>query len=44
MSSILDSIALMFAGGTAVDSVLTYGMFYWVLKKRNINILEIVKN
>lgn len=31
-------IALMFAAGTALDSLLTYGMFYWMLKKRNIKL------
>lgn len=30
----LTKIALMFAGGTAMDSVLTYGMFVWMLKKK----------
>jgi Na+-driven multidrug efflux pump len=29
----LTKIALMFAGGTAMDSVLTYGMYIWMLKK-----------
>lgn len=34
----LTAIALMFAIGTALDSILTYGMFWWYLKKRNIKI------
>jgi hypothetical protein len=34
----LELIALMFAGGIAFDSLLTYGMFYWMLKRRSINI------
>ena len=29
----LDKIALMFAGGTALDSVLTYFIYWWMLKK-----------
>jgi len=32
----LTKIALMFAGGTALDSVLTFFMFWWMLKKKNI--------
>jgi hypothetical protein len=36
----LELIALMFAAGIAFDSLLTYGMFYWMLKKKNILILE----
>ncbi|MBU4692378.1 hypothetical protein KQ875_02060 [Mycoplasma zalophi] len=39
----LDTIALMFAGGTAIDSILTYVMFCWVLRKRKINIFAILK-
>jgi len=35
----LVKIALMFAGGTALDSVLTYFMFVWMLKKRQLKIL-----
>ncbi len=30
----LTLIALMFAGGTALDSVLTFGMFVWLVKKK----------
>jgi Na+-driven multidrug efflux pump len=30
----LTKIALMFAGGTAMDSVLTYFIFWWMLKKK----------
>lgn len=30
----LIKIALMFAGGTAMDSVLTYFIFWWMLKKK----------
>ncbi|MDD4121042.1 MAG: hypothetical protein PHG90_05635 [Clostridia bacterium] len=30
----LIKIALMFAGGTALDSVLTYFIFVWMLKKK----------
>ncbi len=36
----LTLIALMFAAGIAFDSLLTYGMFIWMLKKRNISILS----
>ena len=36
----LTKIALMFAAGTAVDSVLTYFIFGWMCKKKNINLLE----
>lgn len=32
----LMKIAIMFAAGIAFDSLLTYGMFVWMLKKRNI--------
>lgn len=32
-------IAIMFAAGIAFDSILTYGMFIWMLKKRNIKLL-----
>lgn len=31
-------IAIMFAAGIALDSLLTYGMFIWMLKKRNIKL------
>ena len=31
-------IAVMFAAGIAFDSLLTYGMFAWMLKKRNIQL------
>ncbi|MDD3106257.1 MAG: MATE family efflux transporter [Bacilli bacterium] len=34
----LVKIALMFATGTALDSILTYFMFAWMLKKRQIKI------
>ncbi|MCK9330625.1 MAG: multidrug transporter, partial [Candidatus Cloacimonetes bacterium] len=34
-------IAIMFATGTALDSILTYGMFAWMLKKKNIKLLQI---
>ncbi len=34
----LQIIALMFAAGIAFDSLLTYGMFYWMLRRRNIKI------
>ncbi len=34
----LELIALMFAGGIAFDSLLTYIMFVWMLKKRKLNI------
>lgn len=37
----LTLIALMFAIGTALDSILTMGMFVWMLKKDKINILEL---
>ncbi len=36
----LTLIALMFAGGTALDSLLTMGMYVWLLKKKKINPLE----
>jgi Na+-driven multidrug efflux pump len=36
----LTKIALMFAGGTAMDSILTYGMFVWMLKKEKISIIK----
>ena len=36
----LKLIALMFAAGIAFDSLLTYGMFYWMLKKKNILLLQ----
>lgn len=35
----LNLIALMFAAGIAFDSILTYFMFIWMLKKRSIRIL-----
>jgi Na+-driven multidrug efflux pump len=35
----LTRIALMFAIGIAFDSLLTYGMFVWMLRKRGINLL-----
>ncbi len=35
----LDLIALMFALGIAFDSILTYGMFVWMLKRQNIPIV-----
>ena len=31
-------IALMFAGGIAFDSLLTYGMFVWMLGRRKLKI------
>lgn len=34
----LTKIALMFAAGTALDSVLTYSMFVWMLKRRKIRL------
>jgi Na+-driven multidrug efflux pump len=34
----LVKIALMFAAGTALDSLLTYGMFVWMLRKRHIRL------
>lgn len=37
----LTLIALMFATGTALDSILTMGMYVWMLKKNNINVLEV---
>ncbi|MCP3944883.1 MAG: multidrug transporter [Desulfobacteraceae bacterium] len=40
----LDLIVLMFAAGIALDSILTYGMFVWMLKKRKIRILDFRKN
>jgi len=36
----LELIALMFAGGIAFDSILTYFMFAWMLKKRSIKIMQ----
>ena len=36
----LELIALMFASGIAFDSLLTYFMFSWMLKKRSIKIME----
>ena len=36
----LELIALMFAGGIAFDSLLTYGMFYWMLKRRSLKIIK----
>lgn len=35
----LDLIAFMFAAGIAFDSILTYAMFIWMLKKRKLNII-----
>ena len=32
-------IAIMFAAGIAFDSLLTYGMFAWMLKKRNVKLI-----
>ena len=37
----LTLIAVMFAVGIAFDSFLTYAMFYWMLKKRNISITNL---
>jgi len=37
----LQLIALMFAAGIAFDSLLTYGMFYWMLRKKNIKIYNL---
>jgi hypothetical protein len=31
-------IAIMFAAGIAFDSLLTYGIFIWMLKRKNIKI------
>ncbi|MCU4706905.1 hypothetical protein [Mycoplasma sp. CSL7503-lung] len=39
----LESITLMFGGGIAVDSLLTFGMFYWFLKKRKMSISNLIK-
>lgn len=36
----LTLIALMFATGTALDSILTMGMYVWMLRKKNITILK----
>ncbi len=36
----LTLIALMFATGTALDSVLTMGMYVWMLKRKAINVFE----
>ena len=33
-------IAIMFASGTALDSLLTYGMYVWMLKKKKINLFD----
>jgi Na+-driven multidrug efflux pump len=35
----LTGIALMFAFGTGLDSILTYGIFAWMLKKENLSIV-----
>lgn len=35
----LNLIALMFAAGIALDSLLTYGIFVWMLRKRHMKIL-----
>lgn len=40
----LNLIALMFAFGTALDSILTMFMYRWMLKKYNINPLDIQLN
>lgn len=37
----LTLIALMFASGTALDSLLTMGMYVWMLKRKNINVLDL---
>lgn len=37
----LTLIALMFASGTALDSLLTMGMYVWMLKKKNIDVLDV---
>lgn len=36
----LTLIALMFATGTALDSILTMGMYVWMLREQNITILK----
>lgn len=36
----LTLIALMFATGTALDSILTMGMYFWMLKRKAINIFK----
>lgn len=35
----LTLLALMFASGTAADSLLTMGMYFWLLKREKINLL-----
>ncbi|MDD3171514.1 MAG: MATE family efflux transporter [Bacilli bacterium] len=37
----LVKIALMFATGTALDSILTYVIFIWMLKKKRISIMNV---
>lgn len=37
----LTLIALMFASGTALDSLITMGMYVWMLKRKNINVLDL---
>lgn len=37
-------IAIMFAAGIAFDSLLTYGMFIWMLKKKKINLFLPLQN
>ncbi len=37
-------IAVMFAVGLAIDSLLTYAMFYWVLRQRKISIISLTYN
>lgn len=36
----LTLIALMFATGTALDSILTMGMYFWMLKRKAINLFK----
>ncbi|AZZ65682.1 hypothetical protein DMC14_002720 [Metamycoplasma phocicerebrale] len=40
----LNSITLLFAGAIAFDSVITYLLFIWILKKNKINIFSVLKN
>lgn len=37
----LTLIALMFASGTALDSLLTMGMYAWMLRKKRLILLRI---
>jgi Na+-driven multidrug efflux pump len=37
----LTLIALMFAGGTALDSILTMGMYVWMLRRKKIKPLQV---